>query len=710
MLSPLSFLGSLAGPLMSLGNTQQATTDTATPNQTTTDTSGGLTTVKSPAVKGGFGYGTVALDPTNSQAILDNMQSYLDKRNSPWSQIQRNLEDASMAGISNIHGDYSRAVNAKRIQDLEESKDYLQTTNQMAALKSAQATQALIRAQLANEVGGGGAGTSSATGTNPTNTGGTVGTSADNALDPDTIKYLNNIAQTDPAKAQEEYGKIIQEKNKAILNRKYSPTKDSIVEYATPWGNIQMTQEQADELSKLNPNLKLLKSSLESKNESTVTSPVGKPTFTGEDYKVAANVNNPAGILDSTGKFKAYNTPQDGVAATQSLLGQYLSGQGPMAGIATTPENIVGVWTHGDASKGASEQNGSYAKDVRAELAKAGVTLNDDGTIPNTPQANAALATAHIKHEAGPNADKFLPYVSTDANLHSSINNNAANTTNISSQNTIDTANFGNKERNTADEEIRKQKKLADVEAQKKYKEEVNTSAAKDLGKLNEIALKSQDTIDSATHIIKVSSDPAKQKLFAPQSQKSPASAILAGTEGVPIVGNVAKGLLTKNPITGMYSQPEIAERNNIQSEATKLGIDYAMQAFAGTRMTNGFTKLAAEAKGVGPDIPWQTNQLMSNVIREKAAFNKAAAQDYAKFSKEAQKNDEFVTFNDYVNSDRFKRLEDDTQARLVAKYPQYFSPNDQRDENGIQLFKDIVAPTAQPTQENKFSKYYYKK
>jgi hypothetical protein len=123
--------------------------------------------------------------------------------------------------------------------------------------------------------------------------------------------------------------------------------------------------------------------------------------------KVAADVNNPGGIKVN-GKFAEYKTPAAGVRATQSLVGEYLSGEGPMANVKPTPENVVGMWVNGKPDTGSKVMGGAYVAAVKQELQNAGVKLNADGSIPDTPMAVAAVTTAKIKMEAGPNAAKFL--------------------------------------------------------------------------------------------------------------------------------------------------------------------------------------------------------------------------------------------------------------------------------------------------------------
>jgi hypothetical protein len=112
----------------------------------------------------------------------------------------------------------------------------------------------------------------------------------------------------------------------------------------------------------------------------------------------AAEINNPSGLGWDGKTWTSYKTPRDGVIGTENLVSKKLGTQG-----LNTPEALVGNWVTGDASKGATVQGGAYVKGVRDELQSAGIKLNSDGTIPNTPEAVAAVTRGIIKHETAPN-------------------------------------------------------------------------------------------------------------------------------------------------------------------------------------------------------------------------------------------------------------------------------------------------------------------
>lgn len=137
--------------------------------------------------------------------------------------------------------------------------------------------------------------------------------------------------------------------------------------------------------------------------------PPVRSSLTGDVYvpsnaRVAADANNPSGIMVS-GRYAGFPTPEEGVAATQRLVGARLSQN-------MTPDALVGMWVTGDPRQGATVANGNYLANVRRELQQAGVQLNRDGTIPNTPAANDAITRAIIRGEAPASAvPRFLPFV-----------------------------------------------------------------------------------------------------------------------------------------------------------------------------------------------------------------------------------------------------------------------------------------------------------
>ena len=139
--------------------------------------------------------------------------------------------------------------------------------------------------------------------------------------------------------------------------------------------------------------------------------PATQAPLASSGTRYAADINNPSGLGWNGKTWKAYDTPEEGVADTQLLVTNYLTN--PQR---NTPQAFVGTWVNGDPTTGANVQGGAYVAGLQKELAKAGVQLNPNGTIPNTPEANAAITRAIIQHESAPqHVGKFLPLVSSGA-------------------------------------------------------------------------------------------------------------------------------------------------------------------------------------------------------------------------------------------------------------------------------------------------------
>ena len=139
--------------------------------------------------------------------------------------------------------------------------------------------------------------------------------------------------------------------------------------------------------------------------------PATQAPLASSGTRYAADINNPSGLGWNGKTWKAYDSPEEGVADTQSLVSNYLTN--PQR---NTPQSFVGTWVNGDPTTGANVQGGAYVAGLQKELANAGVRLNENGTIPNTPEANAAVTRAIIQHESAPqHVNKFMPHISSGA-------------------------------------------------------------------------------------------------------------------------------------------------------------------------------------------------------------------------------------------------------------------------------------------------------
>ena len=137
---------------------------------------------------------------------------------------------------------------------------------------------------------------------------------------------------------------------------------------------------------------------------------VNQPTTTSKGV-AAADLNNGTGIGWNGKTYTQYESPQQWAKAHDDLTNQYLTGEALGKDVKPTVENYVGRWVTGDSKNGASKELSGYVGILKNELNNAGVTLNKDGTIPNTPEARKALAIGQVKAETSP--EKQAPFLRT---------------------------------------------------------------------------------------------------------------------------------------------------------------------------------------------------------------------------------------------------------------------------------------------------------
>ena len=721
----LDFLSGLSGisTLMGLENLAKKPTESATPTSdsptsSSSTPSGGLTTITGPGGK------KIVVDQSSSDQIYKNLQDQYNLRNSEFADWQNRMMAARAAAIPNLHGESSNAQLALRQQQETERKDRLAMLMDMAAMKGSQAQQNLLRNSLS-----GGPNISQGVGTIGDQTQNVVSGGAASVIPPYAQKQINDMVNAgDIDAALKLKNEIIQ---KAAEKRQDFENNAESLKQQTYWIVDPITHEGHEET--LTPKEYR---ALTENPKNPLYNPVAPPV------PVSAPTNKPElkndDVLQTVKKGIFGQESSSGLNPKPSVNGAL----GPMQITPATWETYVnrGIipkeWdiNSPNQNKQAGEKivdylynqyNGDVDKTLAAYHGGEGAVDKTGAIKLNTPDGlgvTNAQYISDVRNKAGLNKTEIvtddvlknlpkdvqdkLDNVKTEDEHNAILNNYKASlvpTTQFTGQN-VKVASADNKPMTYSEYknqlEVEKQKKLANIQVKKTSDIKNVENAATDLKKINDIALKADDTAEAANSIINLASNPKKQRLFAPQNQDTKAASILNATSGVRGVGKIAENLITKNPQTGIYSPQDIAERNIIQSNATKLGIDYANQAFSGTRMTNGFTKLAQEAKGVGADIPWQTNYINAVAIREKAQFNKAAAKDYYNYQKENLDKNNFVTFTDYVNTDRFKKLEDATHERLVKQFPSYFKPSDERPDSGVHL---LNTPAGENNVSNKY-------
>jgi len=121
-----------------------------------------------------------------------------------------------------------------------------------------------------------------------------------------------------------------------------------------------------------------------------------------EDAPVSVRNNNPGNIVDpKTGKFRVFQTPEEGDAALERDLAGKLNGTSPaykarFGDAPVTPLTLAETWSPASATGNSKDSTNNYAKSIAAKL---GVDVNTP--IPNTPEAMKAVKQAITAFESG---------------------------------------------------------------------------------------------------------------------------------------------------------------------------------------------------------------------------------------------------------------------------------------------------------------------
>jgi len=365
------------------------------------------------------------------------------------------------------------------------------------------------------------------------------------------------------------------------------------------------------------------------------------PSVGTSNATVAAAGNNGSGIGYQPGQgYATYDSPQKWASANDALTSQYLTpreGQAPM-----TPERFVGTWVTGDPTAGPSVQNGAYVKAVKSELTNAGVALNADGSIPNTPEARQAVAIAQVKHETAPKQQG--PFLE------------ALGATRPASQSTL----------------VRRSDETpAEFNARKMKVEEPQIKDAAEIAKgLNLIDADSLTASNTdLTELKKIANRPDAKLIFAPfqvndgdtyAGRLYKAGLHILQTGGDFSVGGVraAVGInlepVYKNlKLTDDQKLASARAENIIAQQVINNIIATKSKAFGGNRLTNyqdqQMSSLNASMSNVAPFIgAWATRRQVDN------AALMAAQDEWVKFQRDAQKNNQPADPRSFLLSDTY--------------------------------------------------------
>ena len=226
--------------------------------------------------------GKIALDPTQTEAILSNMQKYIDERENPVSKFVTGLNKA----YATTYG--PSAVTAYEQQKNQEDKQVMDYRTQMAAYRAAQA-QATNEANLYNKSNA----AAPAGGVSGTASGASTG---DNIVFPPEIQRQIDQAQyvTEKKAIEKKYLDTVATEKAKKAN---SPQMAAVVDIYVPGeGMKQMTVAQAEAFLTKNPTLQGVvdgqkvpaAQAITAATTAAPTTPTGVPTFTDPSIKITS--------------------------------------------------------------------------------------------------------------------------------------------------------------------------------------------------------------------------------------------------------------------------------------------------------------------------------------------------------------------------------------------------------------------------------------
>ena len=598
---------------------------TTTSDDTTTASVAPTTTTKTKS--GAILYNPKAgmpLSDESSASILENMQKLVEQREKQQNSLLSAVNLASAYGSGGTEGP-QRQVQAQLAQHDAGNTEIFNMRQAIAMQKAAQQQNAAF--QKSSQAQGWLPGGAPAAGTAPT-AGAAPGTAPSLKPPQEIIDQYNSIYRSLGQEAALKFKSAWLQSQQQLSTQHQNKLKEigagasenTQQVYVIDGKEVPMTPNEYKALEKTGsapPNLTPVR-------VATAADVAAAPTTTGR-ITVAADANNPSGIVtgkDANGKpiYQSFKTPQEGVLKTQELINTYLTGQGPMKGVQVTPSNVVGMWAQGNPSTGSSVAEGNYLKSVLSELKSNGIQVGPNDNIPNTPEAQKALANAIIKFESGKNANKFLPLIGAQAP------STAATAPVSGGQNAPTTAAFdpttipGYITKPTVPKDFELNRKLLEEYSKSvtepKLKENIKLAEA-EAGKKAEYATsvgRAESTYDKLADLLKITKGNAGVFNLSGQGLKGPIiSSLVASHDEVKNPGGSPNDRVAQWTL----NNEKQTQYRDAKGGAAEAQAEWAknLVSGAGGRLTNADLNLGGVAKGVGPDTTYESH--MRNLAKQ---------------------------------------------------------------------------------------------
>jgi hypothetical protein len=615
--------------------------------------------------------GTIAMDPTATKEILNNMQDFIDQRTSGWSKFMGGINRAYAAA----HGPES-LVNYDR-QKAAEDQQIMNYQQQMAAYGAAQKQEDAIGKSLQQiGVGVGGNVPNSVNGVNlPPSVKNELALARSNSEQRDILQNYFKTEAGNASKFANEPASFVQQQG-FIKNIGYVDWNPQQWQYFKTAKNIGMDDKDAVNYAQNFGDM----SAISKQEHTNTTRPRSMPQIdrqTGKqttDFNAIVNnlIDNREGgysAADSNGY--PVNMGINGGAnpgvdiknltrdqATQIYKNKYWD----PVGIGNLPHDAAVV-----AFDASVNQGPEYAKDLIAKTggdaqkmyAQRAVDYNN--LANSNPAKYGALLPVWNKRlgdVSGEVADVIrqrngVPFVQGD---------------------TFDSSKYGTKAEADAAKKDWEDTKKANLQAGSKEADTAAEEAGKAQSEMNKLArAASEETMPAAKAVLDIVEDP---------NRKHVAGYLHGGDKTATALYTISKHVSNKTPaeleeeyVTNKFSPKELEDYRTISNASQKLGIQFAAQVFHGARMGIGLEKMAMGAKGIGTELPPEVNARNARLIHDAADFQIKKQQMWDSWSK--ANGGRLASFDQFERSPEYTSFRDQAKQHFIDTYRGLVKPED---------------------------------
>jgi len=169
--------------------------------------------------------------------------------------------------------------------------------------------------------------------------------------------------------------------------------------------------------------------------------------------------------------------------------------------------------------------------------------------------------------------------------------------------------------------DINKKQAETNIETTAKQDQAAAELYGKDYGAGPQHKQQAIDTIGAADRVITLANDPTYKKLMGYYEGGNKAATLLVKGLNMGTAKLFGQEEFEKAASALGFNEAERSKLQQLQTDASKLGIEYTAQMFKGARLGIGLEKLGSQGKGVSPSFTPETNKLYASITKRNAEF-----------------------------------------------------------------------------------------